>query len=318
MPLKNAIGLGRALRAGVRPALLIGALFVGPATGFGEDAEVIAIYAAASPRYVRTVRPDGSFKPETYAFGEGEYWGGTLSDATIDKLKFMDVARRIAPALAGRGYLPSKDPQRTDLLIMVYWGMTSAANNAFTAPGYQIANQMVGDVTILTSQIPMKPVGNDEMAMAESLGYAAAGELNQALMLINIANKERDQRNWRNAVLLGYSQEWERVQAYTGYQLDFITRRVVDELEDNRYFVILLAYDFQALWKQKQKHRLWEARFSLRERGHDFSKVLASMADQASRYFGQDSNGLVRRREPVSSVTFGEPRVLESEPGTKR
>ena len=69
---------------------------------------------------------------------------------------------------------------------------------------------------------------------------------------------------------------------------------VLDALAANRYFVILRAYDFQAAWRRKQVRPLWETRFSLSERRHDFERELPAMARFASLYFGQDSHGLVR------------------------
>jgi hypothetical protein len=40
----------------------------------GED--MIAISSKVSKDYARKKLPDGSYKPETYAFGEGDNWGG--------------------------------------------------------------------------------------------------------------------------------------------------------------------------------------------------------------------------------------------------
>ena len=79
-----------------------------------------------------------------------------------------------------------------------------------------------------------------------------------------------------------------------------------------------MAYDFQRLWQHKQRKLLWETRFSIRERHNDFSRALAAMAENASRYFGQDSHGLIRKRLPDTYITFGEPKVLGYESATKK
>jgi hypothetical protein len=86
---------------------------------------VTAVSARANKDYARSRLPDGSFQPEGYAFGDGGNWGGEIKDATIDKLKFIDVARVIAAPLASQKYLPARDPEKTKLLIMVYWGTTA-------------------------------------------------------------------------------------------------------------------------------------------------------------------------------------------------
>ena len=76
-----------------------------------------------------------------------------------------------------------------------------------------------------------------------------------------------------------------------------------------------MAYDFQLTWKQKKHKLLWETRFSIRQRHNDFDKVLAPMTQYASRYFGQDSHGLVRKPLPEGQVKLGEVKVIEIVPG---
>ena len=85
---------------------------------------------------------------------------------------------------------------------------------------------------------------------------------------------------------------------------------LIEEIEQNRYFVVLMAYDFQLMWKQKKHKLLWETRFSISERRNQFDKALPVMGQYASRYFGQDSNGLSRTRVPEGQVKVGEPKSL--------
>jgi hypothetical protein len=92
---------------------------------------------------------------------------------------------------------------------------------------------------------------------------------------------------------------------------------LVDELEDNRYFVVLMAYDFRLLWKEKKHKLLWETRFSIRQRHNDFDQQLAAMAADASRYFGQDTQGVIRTPLREGKVTLGQPKVIDVEPEKK-
>ena len=73
--------------------------------------------------------------------------------------------------------------------------------------------------------------------------------------------------------------------ALTGYFVDCSEN---SGREESRYFGVLLAHDFQAINRQKQRKLLWETRFSLRERRNDFSLQLAAMAQSASRYLGEE------------------------------
>jgi hypothetical protein len=287
-------------------ALVFSAMLASPAAGgFGDDAGVVAVYSSVSPAYTRAVLPGGSFKPETYAFGEGGSWGGSLNDFTIDKLRFLDIAHVIGPTLAAQNYLPAKDPHQTDLLIMVYWGTTSGTENASSSPEYQIGNQMINGALMMPHSASM------------NASYISA--LSQGDVMIAMANGLRDRQDLENAKVLGYLPEMARLESFRGTVFNsFLRQDVVADVEENRYFVVLLVYDFQTLWKHKQRKLLWETRFSLPERRNDFSKALAAMVANASRYFGQDSHGLIRKRLPDVNVTIGDPKFLGYEPETKQ
>ena len=91
------------------------------------------------------------------------------------------------------------------------------------------------------------------------------------------------------------------------------------ELQSRRYFIVLLAYDFQMKLTQEKTKLLWETRFSIREKGNEFDKQLAAMVGNAAQYFGKDSPGLTHEPVPEGHVAIGEIKSLgvvpESEPG---
>jgi len=99
--------VSRLIRA-TRFALLCTTPMLWPLVGHAtdDDSEITAVSSRVSDDYIRTKQPDGSFQPETYAFGPGGYWSGGSSDKTIDNVKFLDVAKVIATPLAQRKYLP--------------------------------------------------------------------------------------------------------------------------------------------------------------------------------------------------------------------
>jgi hypothetical protein len=79
----------------------------------------------------------------------------------------------------------------------------------------------------------------------------------------------------------------------------------LDAIEDDRYLVMLEAFDFQKVWKHRNAVRLWETRFSLSERRHDFRKELPRMAQSAEHLFGKDSNGITFEQVREGDVTIG-------------
>src|ERR1700677_457285 len=55
--------------------------------------EVEAIASKTAKDYVRKKLPDGTYKPESYAFGKGDNMTGARVDPTADSIDFMTVAR---------------------------------------------------------------------------------------------------------------------------------------------------------------------------------------------------------------------------------
>ena len=229
-----------------------------------------------------------------------------MRDDTVDRLNFIDVARTIAGPLAAKNYLPAKNPNKTKLLVMVYWGMTTGAIEDSSSGACQNA---------AASQ---RPVTNARNQVAES-HQSYPGNLD--LTLIFMENRLRDLVDVHNAGILGYDStgmigtDYGRGLEMTA--LRFRERDLIDEIEDNRYFVVLMAYDFPLMWKQKKHKLLWETRYSIRQWHNDFDKQLLAMTEYASQYFGQDTKGLIRKPIPEGKVEVGEPKVIDFEPEKK-
>jgi hypothetical protein len=288
--------------------LLLGSSHAGAAEG--SDG-ITAVASKTSSDYKRARLPDGSFQPEYYAFGSGGNWGGELKDLTIDNLSFLNVAHVIAVPLAEHKYLPAKDPNKTGLLIMVYWGTTAVPMKADTDPLYINYTQSISEYNMLVAEARDSPAANTILAEADDV-------LSSGLRQLAVANHQRDLINFKNASMLGYDADGLIGTDYGRYikhtALGGTYNDEVGEIEDNRYFVVLMAYDFQLLWKQKKHKLLWETRFSIREKDHQFDRDLPAMAHYASQYFGQDSHGLVRKTIPLGHVEIGEVKSLGTVP----
>jgi hypothetical protein len=289
-----------------------------PATASDSINGVTAVSSRVTKDYVRLKSPDGSFQPESYAFGEGGSWGGEMNDATIDKLRFKDVARMIAQPLARQRYLPAREPNKTKLLIMVYWGTTAVpgpTSDSIALAQFQAAQDNLNQYLIAP------PPGQDPRVRVVAHGPAEDAAIDQwsaAITLLNIENRQDDRENNANAALLGYDSPGligtEKGSYVRGTAFSMDRDDLYAEIRENRYFVILMAYDFQLMWKQKKHRLLWETRFSINERHNQFDRALPLMAEYASRYFGQDSNGLLRARVPEGRVDVGEAESLGTVP----
>jgi hypothetical protein len=133
---------------------------------------------------------------------------------------------------------------------------------------------------------------------------------NSAMATVAMEDKLRGQADAQNAQLMGYDSELAATQGLEGTALHYRRDELLSEIEDNRYFVVLMAYDFQLVWKEKKHKLLWVTRISIRQRGNDFGKTLPAMLRYASQYFGQDSHGLIRKPLPEGHVEVGEPRSI--------
>jgi len=293
-----------------RILLLILCLAVPSALVFSEGSDdITAVSARKSADYVRARLPDGTFKPESYVFGNGGTWTGALQDFSIDKVTFLDVAHTIAYPLADKKYLPSKDPKTTQLLIMVYWGTTHAPEHANESVNYQLVQSIHSQFLAASVLANGRPGVSSSGRGGSGAEKIVADQLNDEIMSVLDSVKAedamRDKQNELNAMMLGYDSWWDATQRYAGTPLDVQRQDMIDELELNRYFVVLMAYDFQILWKDKKHKLLWETRFSIRQNHHEFDKDLPAMAQYASKFFGQDSNGLVHTLVPLGHVEIG-------------
>ena len=276
---------------------------------------VTAVASKVAKDYVRSQLADGSVQPEFYAFGEGGKWAGEISDQTIDKLRFTDVAKAIAAPLALQRYLPAKDPSKTKLLIMVYWGTTAVPGPASGSSAYN--NFSSAQVTL---QFDLNPQNKVPVAIQN----AAISDFSASTLMLNVENRKNDRIDYANAIMLGYDSAGligtEKGNYARGTALGVDRDDLYAEIEENRYFVVLMAYDFQLLWKEKKHKLLWETRFSISERKNQFDKALPVMARYASQYFGQNSNGLLRTRVPQGDVEVKDPTLIEfvPEPESKK
>ncbi len=275
----------RSLRTGAFLVLGYGASFI-PQSAASRDpiGQITAVFSDVSDDYVRTRLPDGSFQTESYAFGNGGYYRAPVSDETIDNETFMDIARTLAGPLAVQNFVPTKDPKKATLLIMVYWGMTSGTNDP-TSSNYQFS--------------------------IYSHTRSGLGGVGMSFDHWGPVSFEGGLVDNQNAGILGYGTELMWDNSRIGLIHNIRREDLIDDIEHNRYFVVLMAYDFQMLWRQKKHKQLWETRYSIRQQGNDFERILPAVTEYASQFFGEGTHGrLIREALPEGKVEVGVPKSL--------
>jgi hypothetical protein len=111
----------------------------------------------------------------------------------------------------------------------------------------------------------------------------------------------------KNVRILGF--EKEKMKA-DGLSFTSIARDFYNELQSDRYFVVLKAYDFQLARTEKRLKLLWESRFSIIRQASDFQTDLPTMAEFASQTFGRETDGIFRPKLREGRVEIGEQKVL--------
>jgi hypothetical protein len=281
--------------------------------------DVTAVSSRTSKDYVRLKNKDGSYPVEYYAFAEGGPWKGAMKDYSIDRLTFLDVAHVMALPLAAQNFIPCKDTKGARLLVLVYWGTTHADNRAedsISKEKLQDKEQSMKTATDERDAAFKVPHGSPLQTLIydrayESVFLSAQAQLQAAVSSSETLNTKQDQNDLLNVKMLGYDSWWnDSIGDLKGTALSTRRDDLIREIEENRYFVILMAYDFQLLWKQKKHKLLWETRFSVRQRGHEFDRDLPAIAQYASQFFGQDTGGLIHMTLPAAHVEIGDVKAL--------
>jgi hypothetical protein len=308
----------------------IGALVVGVnAANASESDNITVVSARTSSDYVRPSAPGGGHVQEPYAFAQGGKWDSAVSDSSMDSMSFMDVARTLSVPLAEVDYVPTRDPRETKLLIVVYWGRTNtggAVDNKSELQSLQDASAAAASSKSANQQqkISATKIQGDGDAGNMVCGHIETNTTPQqvtdqieadnaataAMAIVSAENAANDKAYAQNAAMLGYDAFLNETGTMAGTALQLRRQDAIDELQRDRYFVVLMAYDFQKMWKEKKHKLLWETRLSIDQRGNRFDQQLAMMARSASVYFGRDSHGLAREGMPTGRVEVGDVKSL--------
>lgn len=285
----------------------------------GKNSVVTAVSSRVGNGYHRQKMPDGSFKREYYALTKGIYMPGIGRDPSIDGVRYPQIAKICAQFLALQNYYLAADSKSADLLLAISWGKTVPFSdsvyqtnmNTFFSARNTLA---VADKAPHLHERSVEGIQSPEASVRDAAREDFAAQLFQLVMF----DDARRSASEGNARVLGYVDEINRrdtparfAGAGDAYQ------DLVNDIENERYYVVLTAYDFRSAAKGEKLKPLWTTRVSIEAQGNRFNETLAAMLTRASRYFGQDSGRLVRQYEPNAKVTFGELRQVGYEPNSE-
>jgi hypothetical protein len=290
---------------------LLAALASLPAAARADHTDFVVVSATASPAYTRQKFANGVPKAETYVFYEGKYFGGLTRDRSMAQIGVKEIGQALAPNLAKQNYLPTRNAPAADLLIVVNWG-TTVTDETTKKSDLQTQDLLQDSVDALQGK-PDPEQGGQVVDAISALTFDLMRNQANAMSAQKFAES--------NADLLGYTsalQREEKNQWASPDGLNAAAESHLSDLEEERYFVILLAYDYQKILHPGgapagPPQLLWSVRMNIRADGNNFVEALPAMSKVAADFFGRQVDDLTSAQTDVGSkagVEIGPVRVL--------
>lgn len=270
------------------------------------------VTAATDGTYQRVKNRDGTYRPEYYALSLGGHAKDTISHPSIDRVQRAEFESLVKNELAKRNYLMAPSADSADLLIHLLWGMTDPrVDDPTMRAAVNSASQALAAFRALL------PPGTTA-GMGGSFGIpnfapeqkSAELEAESAMMYMFMMQRIRERALVPTASVLGYIDRANELAGnpaiYAGLETSYSD--MWDEIAEQRYYVLVFAYDFKVLQREKKLKPLWVTRVNIRARGNKFDEQITAMMAKAGRYFGRSIDGLAR--DAQGRVEMGPAEVL--------
>jgi hypothetical protein len=296
----------------------------------GADPRV-AVFSDAEPEYLQTRRDEaGNLRNETYFVVAGTYFPGQIVDRTLERTTLAEIARMLAPELAKQNYTPAASIASAELMLVVHWGTTVRArsDNDYIVDAQRQqrdALDLRAELQALNSNgAGAPPDVHPNLAVnrsSESKGDAdqyfdsMMNDLYWGAGSSTLISSDRITENLIGssvASLLGFAKDL-RAEALKPFGSER-GRTFRAMLEDERYFIIVMAYDFPAFQASgfKETRRLWTCRLSMHSPGVNFRQAVFRIGAVGSNYFGTHTPEVtIERPQPKEGIVeVGEPTVV--------
>ncbi len=279
---------------------LLGALFITTLVTSGLHAvNRVVLKAQASEDFILARAQNEEDKIQTYQFMKGNFHMGFTKDPSMKDVTFDGILYDLGMNLRKQGFYMHKDRSQGDLLIVVHSGVTDVDISYEEFMGYTSEEDMG-----LTDEILNAGAGGEAIDFAT---IDAMNNLNFNLNSSGTSGSANRQSQAYKAQLLGLERAYsDKISSTEEYELKSM-------LDEERYFIVLMAYDYPA-FKQGEAKLLWSTRYSIRTLGQSFSEAIRDMNVVASDYFGKNLAGITQKRVTDNSrVEMGEIEVLKDD-----
>ena len=231
---------------------------------------------------------------------KGRFHPGTRNDPAMNNMSFSELVLEIATHLQKQNFLPVPDPQKADLLIVVHYGATSVQDSFEELQGItSLEDYEFGDEAVASASSGGGSVDVSALNAIQDMQF----EINKNL---TIQQGNQGSMNYM-AHLIGMEE------AFVGEIGPSEERYLMNLLNEERYFIVLMAYDIPKL-REGEIYLYWTTRYSIRATGQAFGDALKDMNLVAGNYFGKNMGELVKKRvTDKSRVELGELEVVGTE-----
>ncbi len=237
--------------------------------------------AWATPEFEEKRMGDDGPIPMTYHFLEGKYYGGSIRDKSLETFPLQQIAETLAADMEAQNLFPAPSTEEGDLLILVQWGVTEIEDDW--------SEMFPEDSSDVDAEI-----GEDGVEVETSTNGYGFDDNNMS-------------QTRRNAVLTGIDKALYKKNLSPSEEYDL--RSLLDE---ERYFIILVAFDWQLLLKEKKKEVQFITRFSLPSIGTNFTSAVPSLSRAAIPHIGTNLDDLNKTKTQLGwgKGTVGELEVI--------
>ena len=285
----------------------------------------VVVKAEALGEYLTERARNPEEKVQTYLFMKGQYYGGSKADPSMNEVTFEDLVQNLALHLKRQKFFPEGEGQedKSDLLIVVHYGVTGGRPDSLVETMGQHSIEELNDPFGNTGFVWEDSTDSDPLFGGSLLDEDYEEDSAMTPVVQTMSNVDpgvefnynaslsieeaHHAASFRKAQLLGMEQAFDVVGS-PREQWELYTM-----INQERYFVVLNVYDFQAL-RKGEKVLLWRTRYNIRSTGQPFDEAIVDMNQIAGDYFGTNQKHLVMKRvTDPSRVKIGEIEVLEDQ-----
>lgn len=298
-------------RTGLWPGLVL------VCAGFASTVEVraeklVVIRSTAEEAYEKSRWANGVRRRETYVFTPGKFIPGESYDRSLERASFDSIVRVLATDLQKQDYLPSPSIPAADLLLVVHWGATARVEQSYDleAKSFDTVREL-NEEYVAQKEFEETAAQNGDFMPAAVSGLGGIEQrIDAEISSLHQNQLSTDFGSESTARLLGLSQALNREQKTLMYSDHY--RALFEMTKEERYFLIVMAYDFPLLRTKGKLKRHWVIRASIRSAGVNFRQAVDRISVVAGNYFGTRQEDVLfdRRTERTGRVDIGEVTVL--------